>query len=105
VSRGMSAWPYDSLAQEAIARRLSADTGIDGYAAVAMVEDVRLRGADSPYAAEVGEAAAVVLRPLIDAFGRFAEKLAAHFQDVAAAFGQAFAPLAELGAKLAEAGD
>jgi hypothetical protein len=48
-----------------IARLISLYSGADGYAAAAMMGDVRMYGDSSPHRAEVGQAAAEILEEII----------------------------------------
>ena len=79
----------------ALAARIMADTGVDGYTATAMVAVVRERGSDSPHAEVVSAAAAAILAPVIDSFNRMFTDLTKVMQAWADVIGRAMKPLVE----------
>ncbi len=85
-------------AQQAIAGRVSAQTGADGYAAAFMVLDVAARSTGSPYWPEVHDAIAADRREAQDAFQGLVrsfslpfDQLAEGMRVAAAAFGRSLA--------------
>jgi hypothetical protein len=90
----------DPIVELALARRLMAVTGVDGYTATAMVADVHARGADSPHAADVAAAAQALLAPISAAFKPALDEVFRLVQGWADAVARAVKPMFDALAKM-----